>query len=42
MIAVRSIFKEKTPVAKIRVTLSVNRDDLSVRRVRREEVSRAR
>ncbi len=40
MIAVRSIFKEKKPVAKIRATLSVNRDDLGVRRVRREELGK--
>ena len=41
MIAVRSVFKDKTAVAKIRTTLSVNRDDLGVRRVRREELGKA-
>jgi hypothetical protein len=40
MIAVRSVFRDKKPVAVIRATLSVNRGDLSVRRVRREELKK--
>jgi hypothetical protein len=40
MVAVRPVFKDKKPVANIRATLSVNREDLGVRRVRREEVGK--
>jgi hypothetical protein len=41
MIAVRKVFRAKQLVAKIRAMLSVNRSDLSVRRVRREEIKKA-